>query len=68
MIVCVCEGVSDREIRANIQQGASSLSELGRRCKVGLDCGRCREAIRGMLGDRAHVRSTDAPCHEVTAR
>jgi len=68
MIVCVCEGVSDREIRASIQQGATSVNELGRRCKVGLDCGRCREMIRGMLGDRAHGRASDAPCAEVTAR
>ncbi len=59
MIVCVCEGVSDREIKANIQAGASSLSELGRRCRAGLDCGRCREMIRGMLGERAHCRGTE---------
>jgi bacterioferritin-associated ferredoxin len=59
MIVCVCEGVSDREIKANIQAGASSLTELGRRCRAGLDCGRCREMIRGMLGERARCRGTE---------
>jgi len=59
MIVCVCEGVSDREITANIQAGASSLAELGRRCRAGLDCGRCRETIRGMLGERRRMCATD---------
>jgi len=59
MIVCVCEGVSDREIAANIQAGANSLNELGRRCKAGLDCGRCREMIRGMLGERRRPCATD---------
>lgn len=68
MIVCVCEGVSDREVRASIQQGASSVNELGRHCKVGLDCGRCREMLRGMLRDRAHGRSDMPACSEVTAR
>jgi bacterioferritin-associated ferredoxin len=60
MIVCVCEGISDREIKANIQAGASSLSELGRRCRAGIDCGRCREMIRGMLGERAGARGSDS--------
>jgi len=60
MIVCVCEGVSDREITANIQAGASSLNELGRRCQAGLDCGRCREMIRGMLGERRRPCATES--------
>ena len=68
MIVCICAGVSDREIRSNIQDGATSLNELGRRCKVGLDCGRCRDALRGMLGERVHGRACDAGATEVEAR
>ena len=68
MIVCVCEGVSDREIAANIQAGASSLSELGRRCQAGLDCGRCREMIRGMLGERRRACATDPRTSPATAR
>jgi bacterioferritin-associated ferredoxin len=51
MIVCVCEGVSDRQIRASIQSGVKSIHELGRRCGAGLDCGRCRAMLRGMLGE-----------------
>jgi len=68
MIVCVCEGVSDREIRASIQQGASSVSELGHRCKVGLDCGRCRDMLRGMLGERAPRQATPVPSADSKAR
>ena len=52
MIVCLCEGLSDREISQTIQAGATSLKEVGRRCRAGVDCGRCREQIRGMLGER----------------
>ncbi|MCC6623009.1 MAG: (2Fe-2S)-binding protein [Deltaproteobacteria bacterium] len=68
MIVCVCEGVSDREIRASIQQGATSVNELGRRCRVGLDCGRCRDTLRGMLGERVHGRAQDVHCSETSTR
>jgi bacterioferritin-associated ferredoxin len=61
MIVCVCEGLSDREIAQTIQAGANTLNELGHRCRAGIDCGRCREMLRGMLGDRcrSHARTAD---------
>ena len=55
MIVCMCEGVSDREIRSNIQQGATSLSELAHRCHVGQDCGRCRVMLRALVREHSHA-------------
>jgi bacterioferritin-associated ferredoxin len=56
MIVCVCEGLSERNIRSAIQSGARSVGELGRRCGAGLDCGRCRAMLRGMLGEGCDAR------------
>lgn len=60
MIVCVCAGVSDREIRAAIQAGARTLGDLGRRCRAGVDCGACRDMLRGMLGAGCHHRPAEA--------
>jgi len=59
MIVCVCEGVSDREIRAAIQRGADSLDSLGQSCRAGTDCGRCRQHLKGMLRERVAARSDE---------
>jgi bacterioferritin-associated ferredoxin len=66
MIVCMCEGVSDREVRATIQAGARSMGELGRGCRAGLDCGRCRDMLRGMLGERCHHRPPEADARTKT--
>ena len=49
MIVCLCEGLNDREIRTEIQRGARSVVDLGRSCGAGSHCGMCRHQIRGML-------------------
>jgi len=59
MIVCVCEGISDRIVRASIQSGAKSVPELGRKCGAGLDCGRCRAMLRGMLGEGCDRQSPE---------
>lgn len=57
MIVCLCEGVTDREIKDHLGSGASTVREVGRRCGAGTDCGMCRCDIRDMLrhrGRKAH--------------
>ena len=51
MIVCICRRVSDRTIRAAIEDGASSVEEVGSACRAGTGCGMCHESIRQMLCD-----------------
>ncbi|MFT7582514.1 MAG: bacterioferritin-associated ferredoxin [Myxococcota bacterium] len=59
MIVCLCEGVSDREVRASIQRGADSVREISQQSRAGTDCGRCRSQLRQMLQERALSRDRD---------
>ncbi|TNF30569.1 MAG: (2Fe-2S)-binding protein [Deltaproteobacteria bacterium] len=61
MIVCVCEGVSDREIRGAIQHGADSVEAIGRACRAGTDCGACRRHLAGMLRERRAARTDAGP-------
>jgi len=49
MIVCLCEGVSDRDVRRVVRQGACNLGALQRACRAGGDCGACRPQLRRML-------------------
>jgi len=46
MIVCVCANVSQRQLRAVVADGATTLREVQRRCDAGTGCGACRNAIR----------------------
>jgi bacterioferritin-associated ferredoxin len=51
MIVCLCRGVSDRQIIEAVRCGARSLDEVSRRCDgAGGDCGSCQEDIACHLG------------------
>lgn len=41
MYVCICHGITDRQIREALDQGANSLGEVQMRVPVGGCCGRC---------------------------
>jgi len=45
MIICQCNGVSDRTIRKVIRDGASNRNDVVRACTAGKACGGCVPAI-----------------------
>jgi bacterioferritin-associated ferredoxin len=49
MIVCVCNNISDREIRQAVELGISSMAELHRELGVGTCCGKCVSYAREVL-------------------
>ncbi|PWF45040.1 (2Fe-2S)-binding protein [Massilia glaciei] len=55
MIVCVCNNISDREIRQAVDLGLSSMSELHHELGVGTCCGKCTSCAREVL--HAHLES-----------
>lgn len=67
MIVCVCKSVSDRQIKACVDAGATSLEELQVDLGVALCCGKCEDYVREMLdgapcGIACAGRSASQPC------
>jgi bacterioferritin-associated ferredoxin len=53
MIVCHCEVVSDRHIRAEVEAGARAVDEISERCGAGTRCGSCRPTIGVLLATMA---------------
>ncbi|PHV05170.1 2Fe-2S ferredoxin [Janthinobacterium sp. BJB412] len=51
MIVCVCNNISDREIRQAIDLGLSSMAELRRDLGVATCCGKCHSCAKEVLGE-----------------
>lgn len=51
MIVCVCNNISDREIRQAIDLGLSSMAELRRDLGVATCCGKCHSCAKEVLVD-----------------
>ena len=45
MIICQCNGVSDRTIRKLVRDGASNRNDVVRACMAGRACGGCVPAI-----------------------
>lgn len=58
MIVCHCNVVSDRDIRAAIDAGANEPCALASICGAASECGGCLPAIRRMLDENGHVVDT----------
>lgn len=49
MYVCICHAVTDRDIRACIEDGANSMHDLRKRLCVGTQCGKCARHAREIL-------------------
>lgn len=51
MIVCHCHVVSDREIRAQVADGALDAVALAERCGAGTRCGGCAPVVEAILAE-----------------
>ncbi len=49
MIVCLCEGVSDRDVRGAVSRGCRSVAEIGRANGAGNGCGACHKQLRELI-------------------
>jgi bacterioferritin-associated ferredoxin len=57
MYVCICHGVTERELRDAIADGAHTEESVGVRCGAGTSCGTCLERICDLLSavtERSH--------------
>jgi len=52
MIVCVCNNISDREIRQAVELGINSMSDLYKELGVGTCCGKCVSYAREILHEQ----------------
>ena len=60
MYVCICNAVTDRQIRQARDNGACSVEDLGRELKVATCCGRCADCARKILCEEAPAISLTA--------
>jgi len=51
MYVCVCKGITDRQIKAAIDNGANSIGQLRKALGVASQCGKCSALTREILQD-----------------
>ena len=49
MLVCHCRGISDRQIRRLVREGATSTREVAMATGAGLRCGGCRSNVKQVV-------------------
>jgi bacterioferritin-associated ferredoxin len=49
LYICICNAVTERQLKECARSGASSLEELAFQLGVGTGCGRCRDCASGVL-------------------
>ncbi|MBY6204796.1 (2Fe-2S)-binding protein [Halomonas denitrificans] len=69
MFVCICNAVSDRDIRAHAESGVSTLDELRLRTGCSDCCGQCadeaEEILQATLAARLTGGSTGHPTQDL---
>jgi len=66
MVVCLCQGVSEKRVRGAISAGAHSRKAVTKACGAGAGCGGCHAAIRELIREQqaqatAHADAPEAP-------
>ncbi|HET8708581.1 MAG TPA: bacterioferritin-associated ferredoxin, partial [Pseudomonadales bacterium] len=51
MYVCLCKGVTDKQILRAIEEGADSMRQLNRCLGVASQCGKCARQAKDILRD-----------------
>ena len=61
MYVCICNGVTDHQIREVAEAGCSSVSEMTMRTGAGANCGSCVGLAAELLDEMKALRELDLP-------
>nr|WP_228733944.1 (2Fe-2S)-binding protein [Xanthomonas euvesicatoria] len=59
--VCICNGVTDHQIREAAENGCASLAELTMRTGCGSNCGSCLEMAGDLLNQAHATRALPLP-------
>ncbi len=51
MYICLCNAVTEGQVRECVQGGTCSLDELASALGVGAGCGRCRECAAQVIAE-----------------
>ncbi len=61
MYVCVCNAVTDKQIRQACENGACTMEDLSRELNVATCCGRCQDCARKILCENTEQTFLAAP-------
>nr|WP_010133092.1 bacterioferritin-associated ferredoxin [Microbulbifer agarilyticus] len=51
MYICICKGITDRQIKDAVHDGSTSIKALRRQLGVSSQCGRCAELTKEIIDE-----------------
>lgn len=67
MYICICNAVTERQIRQAVELGAESLHDLVDCLNVGTNCGKCRNETCRILREEKQSAIVGAPLEDAFA-
>ncbi len=61
MIICLCEGVSDKSVEKAVRCGAETVKEVGKLCGAGTGCNSCHCDIKKIIREEGKRAESLAP-------
>lgn len=52
MLVCLCNGISDKHIDTELSEGASNFKDIKARLGIGNCCGQCVSFAKALVSDK----------------
>ena len=62
MWVCLCKGVTDRTIKAAVEDGARTTLDVALACRAGSGCGGCLPEVRRVLFESLRLQERLSEC------
>jgi bacterioferritin-associated ferredoxin len=59
--VCVCHAITESEVTASVEAGATTVQALGERTGAGTSCGMCHDHLHAVIVGRATSRAEARP-------
>tara|TARA_B100000029_G_scaffold181849_1_gene179499 strand:+ start:1821 stop:2015 length:195 start_codon:yes stop_codon:yes gene_type:complete len=57
MFVCICNAISDKDIKTALKHGADSPKQIYKFCNSSIQCGKCVETVYEMINSRKKSKS-----------
>lgn len=51
MLVCICRGITDKDIKNELYEGASSFKDVSKALGVGTCCGQCAPYAKDLVNE-----------------
>lgn len=58
MYICLCRGVTEKQIRSEVLAGATTFEDIQERLEVSTCCGMCKESAINLINDTLQEHET----------